>query len=343
MAHRDLTTRFHERRANLRKRNLRFQLRPRIDNAPFLGALFLSKQVDKRTDANESSDGDSSEFHKPEWTRFAENADEAIRLLHAKLEYLQLMHTRRLMIRFDDSEAQHEREINQLTEEITALFHTADRALKKITSAFVGGEPSASPADRLVRLNTQRAIASRLQEISMQFRSRQREYLQRLQLQKFGSEIFDVDAMENGVAGSGFQGERSFGYGSGATAYAIDRVELDIRARDAEIQRIAKSIATLATVFKEVAEMVIDQGTLIDRIDYNMEQVVERMRSGLGQLHRAEKYQRNTRPERCIFTLVTLIMLCFVILLAEIPEQNQKRKKRSPVFSNVFNIDKNTV
>ncbi|RLN88707.1 hypothetical protein BBJ28_00017177 [Nothophytophthora sp. Chile5] len=291
MAHRDLTTRFHERRANLRKRNLRFQLRPRIDNAPFLGALFLSKQVAKRAadtkthamekallqDANESPDGDPSEFHKPEWIRFAENADEAIRLLHAKLEYLQLMHTRRLMIRFDDSEAQHEREINQLTEEITALFHTADRALKKITSAFVGGEPSASPADRLVRLNTQRAIASRLQEISMQFRSRQREYLQRLQLQKFGSEIFDVDAMENGAAGSGFQGERSFGYNSGVTAFAIDRAELDIRARDVEIQRIAKSIATLATVFKEVAEMVIDQGTLIDRIDYNMEQVQPRL------------------------------------------------------------------
>ncbi|KAF1785857.1 Syntaxin-16 [Phytophthora cactorum] len=83
-------------------------------------------------------------------------------------------------------------------------------------------------------------------------------------------------------------------------------------------------------MFKEVAEMVIDQGTLIDRIDYNMEQstklaplgwlliycqVVERMRSGLGQLERAEKYQRNTRPERCIFLLLTLITLCFFILV----------------------------
>ena len=28
-----------------------------------------------------------------------------------------------------------------------------------------------------------------------------------------------------------------------------------------------------ATVFKELAAMVIDQGTIIDRIDYNMEQV----------------------------------------------------------------------
>ncbi|GMF42419.1 unnamed protein product [Phytophthora fragariaefolia] len=144
------------------------------------------------------------------------------------------------MIRFDESEIQQEREINCLTEEITALFHKADRSLKKITSAFVGGEPSPSPADRL-----------------------------RLQLQKFGSEIFDVDAMEKGAEKSG----RSFQFGSKATAYAMDTTEFDIRTRDIEIQRIAKSVATLATMFKEVAEMVIDQGTLIDRIDYNMEQV----------------------------------------------------------------------
>ncbi|KAF4321842.1 hypothetical protein BBO99_00003934 [Phytophthora kernoviae] len=223
-------------------------------------------------------------MHKPEWTRFAENADEAIRLLHAKLEYLQLMHTRRLMIRFDGSETQQEREIILLTEEITALFHKADRSLKHITSAFVGGEPSRSPADRLVRLNTQRAIAGRLQEISIQFRMRQREYIQRLQLQKFGSEIFDVDEMEKGSGFSG--GGNRFG---NKPCYAMDHTEHDIRTRDVEIQRIAKSVATLATMFKEVAEMVIDQGTLIDRIDYNMEQVVERMRSGMSQLERAEK------------------------------------------------------
>jgi syntaxin 16 len=116
-----------------------------------------------------------------------------------------------------------------------------------------------------------------------------------------------------------------------------------VKSRDKEIEQIAKSVALLATVFKEVADMVIDQGTLIDRIDYNMEQVlltsnsaraylsvlkltlplvllvqvVCRMRSGLKELHRAERYQRNTRPERCILILVTLIFICFLILLAK--------------------------
>lgn len=111
------------------------------------------------------------------------------------VEYLQLIHTRRLMIRFDDAEEQQEQEINAITAEISALFQSADRNLKKITSPFIGGVPCTSATDRLVRANTQRSIASRLQEISYQFRKRQHEYLQRLQVQKFGCDIFDVDEL----------------------------------------------------------------------------------------------------------------------------------------------------
>lgn len=119
---------------------------------------------------------------------------------------------------------------------------------------------------------------------------------------------------------------------------ALETQRSFIASRDDEIQRIAKSVAMLATVFKEVADMVIDQGTLVDRIDYNMEQVrgaivhaaatqswadvfvsssqvVGRMRSGLHELQRADKYERNKRPERCIFVLVALIFLCLALLI----------------------------
>lgn len=34
-----------------------------------------------------------------------------------------------------------------------------------------------------------------------------------------------------------------------------------------------KSIEDLSTIFKELAVLVIDQGTILDRIDFNMEQV----------------------------------------------------------------------
>lgn len=44
--------------------------------------------------------------------------------------------------------------------------------------------------------------------------------------------------------------------------------------RDEEIRKIAESIQELSTIFKELAVLVIDQGTILDRIDFNMEQVL---------------------------------------------------------------------
>lgn len=51
---------------------------------------------------------------------------------------------------------------------------------------------------------------------------------------------------------------------------------LSLACRDVEIQQIAKSIEELSQIFKELAVLVIDQGTILDRIDFNMEQVVGR-------------------------------------------------------------------
>ncbi len=49
-------------------------------------------------------------------------------------------------------------------------------------------------------------------------------------------------------------------------------VEPNLQARDREISEIAKSIASLAELFKDLSVLVIDQGTLLDSVEYNIEQ-----------------------------------------------------------------------
>ena len=46
-----------------------------------------------------------------------------------------------------------------------------------------------------------------------------------------------------------------------------------IMQREREINDIARGIIELADIFKELQNMVIDQGTMLDRIDYNVEKM----------------------------------------------------------------------
>lgn len=40
--------------------------------------------------------------------------------------------------------------------------------------------------------------------------------------------------------------------------------------RSGEVQNLAKSITELAVLFKDLSALVVEQGTVLDRIDYNI-------------------------------------------------------------------------
>lgn len=85
--------------------------------------------------------------------------------------------------------------------------------------------------------------------------------------------------------------------------------------RNAEIVKIAKSIEELAQIFRELAVLVIDQGTILDRIDYNMENAVEHAKEGMKQLEQAEDHQKSSMSVKCILVLVALIIIMVSILI----------------------------
>ena len=95
----------------------------------------------------------------------------------------------------------------------------------------------------------------------------------------------------------------------------VDDLTMAVQSRDQEIIKIAQSIEELGSIFKELAVLVIDQGTILDRIDYNMEAVVEHTKTGIKQLEKAEKSQKNARPLRCIMCLSLTIFVLLVILI----------------------------
>ena len=60
---------------------------------------------------------------------------------------------------------------------------------------------------------------------------------------------------------------------------------------------------------------VIFQGTLLDRIDYNIEQTSVRVEKGLKQLQKAEKYQKKNRKMLIILVLFVIVIIMVIVLI----------------------------
>ena len=189
---------------------------------------------------------------------------------------------------------------------------------------------------------TYNSLAKRLQEQSVTFRQSQKKYLAEVQAQKSGGLVAVDDKFGIDI------GAESGDFFTTQQMAVVDDLTMAVQSRDQEIQKIAQSIEELGewiaermilvllvvrlrwelvqarltdnimyagTIFKELAVLVIDQGTILDRIDYNMEAVVEHTKTGIKQLEKAEKHQKSARPLRCIICLSIAIFVLLVILI----------------------------
>ncbi|EAT36050.1 AAEL011834-PA [Aedes aegypti] len=88
-----------------------------------------------------------------------------------------------------------------------------------------------------------------------------------------------------------------------------------IRTREYEVSRIVDSIDNLNVVFKDLAHIVMEQGTILDRIDYNIECTQTKIFEGYEQLKIAEIYQRKNKRIYCICVLASMIMFMIILTM----------------------------
>ncbi|CAG8454066.1 18519_t:CDS:10 [Racocetra fulgida] len=119
---------------------------------------------------------------------------------------------------------------------------------------------AASSQEQAMSKNIQISLAIKLQELSTSFRKQQSAYMKIRSTGLFSIESRDLDE------------EQDFGFTNDQLTL-VESSEAMISQREHEINEIAKSIQTIAEIFNELQALVIDQGTLLDRIDYNVEQM----------------------------------------------------------------------
>lgn len=328
MASRDLTAAFLERRSacHMRRRGEGKKLTAgRTDD------LLL---VEEGGGIQMTSLTSSTDALPPRWVDDVDSVNAALEDIVRMMGILQSMHSNRVGSVFGKDLDDMEGKIEQLTHNVTDRFRQAERVLQRVGAATrnAGGEEATVGANvqrrcvycvYTVRIMEGKrcslihsfflfvsSLAKRLQELSVEFRQSQRKYLADVKVQK-GVGLSDSESK----FGIDLNEQTSDMFFSAQQMAVVDDLTEAVQSRDQEISQIAQSIEELGSIFKELAVLVIDQGTILDRIDYNMEAVVEHTKTGIQQLERAERHQKSARPMKCIICLMCTIGILLIILV----------------------------
>lgn len=240
----------------------------------------------------------------PAWVDVSEEISANVQRARAKMAELAKAHAKALMPSFGDGK-EDQRRIEVLTLEITDLLKKSEKRLKRLSA----GGPA---EDSNVRKNVQRSLATDLQSLSMELRKKQSTYLKRLQQQKEGPDGVDLEMNLNGKHSIMEDDDLDdMGFNEHQMAKLKKSEALTVE-REKEIQQVVESVNELAQIMKDLSVLVIDQGTIVDRIDYNIQNVAVAVDEGLKQLQKAERTQKRGGMIMCA---TILVIMCFVMLV----------------------------
>ena len=82
-----------------------------------------------------------------------------------------------------------------------------------------------------------------------------------------------------------------------------------LRRRDNELNILLDSVNELAQLFKDMQSLVMQQGTILDRIDYNIDLASVNVTKGKKSIVKADKYQKNN----CFRNVIIVLIICIFI------------------------------
>ena len=156
-----------------------------------------------------------------------------------------------------------------------------------------------------VKNNIKIFLTTKIQNFSNEFRQNQQQYLK--YLKDMGIITYsntDKDNSPEPLLNEEDDEQKNFLYTKD------DDMNIQIKKREEDIDILVKSINELSGIFKDLQNIVQEQGTILDRIDYNINISYENSQQGLKYIKKAEQHN----SESCFRNA---ILLLFIIIFVE--------------------------
>ena len=210
------------------------------------------------------------------------HVQDMITMVDTKMEVLQQLYTQRVMNGFDESaNADVDAQIGALTASVKSGF--------KMGEGFLHGiQVVQGTAKGQVARNMRKQLALQMQERLTRFRKMQKEYLDKLDdtpMKQAAAEV-QQGLDESSEAAQELQAIDQM------LLNETDTIEQLAKEREAEIAKIVQSMQEINAMFKDLAELVADQGDMVERIDAQMDEASLRAKAGLEEVRQASKHQQ---------------------------------------------------
>ncbi|KAK3946445.1 syntaxin pep12 [Diplogelasinospora grovesii] len=199
--------------------------------------------------------------------------------------------------------------VHELLEESRDMFKEVGEGVKKIQTW-----EDVTPTQKYMQ-----------QKLSREFQTSLSEF-QNLQRQALEKEKTSVAAARAAI---GAEGGAAAGEEGGATSPQLlqqqelarlapqDEVDFQdalIIEREEEIRNIEQGVGDLNVLFQQVAQIVTEQGAVLDTIANNVENVRDDTHGADRELRSAARYQKNARSKACCLLLILAVILTIVLL-----------------------------
>ncbi|KAK5114793.1 hypothetical protein LTR85_010106 [Meristemomyces frigidus] len=283
---------------------------------------------------NQDTDGDAvieMDLLPPRWLDIQDEISTLLGEIAGKMKRLEQLHAKHVLPGFDDEsvKAKEEREIEGLTQEITRGFTTCQNRIRRIDAMVREQQQQQggilSQADEKMARNLKMSLAARVGDVSTLFRKKQSAYLKKLR--SLGGMHTPIDRAGTPLAQNPYtdpammdsETDRSSAQSTLLQTAQVRRrtgvLDSAIEQREREIEKIAQGVIEMSNIFQELNSMVIDQGSLLDRIDYNVERTAEHVKAAEKELTVATGYQKKSTKRKIILLLILIVMGMFVLLL----------------------------
>ena len=204
---------------------------------------------------------------------------------------------------YESENKQIDKEIEKIIKSMTQKVKLCEVNIREISSI---PDSYLSNIDKKIKDNIKVTLSQKFHDFSCEFRKNEQQFMEKLQ--RLGTNSSVIDDEDTSLKDFDRKHANNF-------FFMQDEVNSQLKKRNECIDSLLSSINELSSIFKDLQTVVQEQGTILDRIDYNIDIAVDNTKKAYGHINEANKLQKQSCFRNTVLIIMFIIFVEFILVI----------------------------